>query len=45
MIIVGNLTTDVMPKDIDEKFRFEPMGCIQVKGIQRAINALKVIYK
>jgi adenylate cyclase len=44
-IIVSSLTTDVMPKHVDEKFCFEPMGCIQVKGIQRAINALKVKYK
>jgi len=44
-IIISSLTTDVMPKHVDEIFCFEPMGCIQVKGIQRAINALKVIYK
>ncbi len=44
-IIVSSFTTDVLPAHGDLGVSFEPMGCIRVKGIQRDINALKVIYK
>jgi adenylate cyclase len=44
-IIVSSFTTDVLPAGADLGVSFEPMGCIRVKGIQRDINALKVIYK
>ena len=43
-IVVSSLTTDVIPPNAELIVRFEPMGTLRVKGIQREINPLKVIY-
>jgi class 3 adenylate cyclase len=44
-IVVSSLTTDVIPPNIEIAVRFEPMGSLRIKGIQREINPLRVIYK
>jgi class 3 adenylate cyclase len=44
-IVVSSLTTDVIPPNIDIAVSFEPMGSLRIKGIQREINPLRVIYK
>ncbi len=44
-IVVSSFTTDVIPAHTDLGVSFEPMGSIKVKGIQREIHPLKVIYR
>ncbi|HDP25015.1 MAG TPA: GAF domain-containing protein [Deltaproteobacteria bacterium] len=43
-IIVSSLTTEVIPTDVTMPVRFENMGSLKIKGIQREINAIKVLY-
>jgi class 3 adenylate cyclase len=43
-IILSSNTVELIPKTATVAVGFEPMGCVRVKGIQRDISALKVIY-
>ncbi|MGC9323591.1 MAG: adenylate/guanylate cyclase domain-containing protein [Desulfomonilia bacterium] len=43
-IIVSSLTTEVIPTDVTLSVQFENMGSLRIKGIQREINAIKVLY-
>ncbi len=44
-IIISNVTMDMIPSGSDIHASFEPMGAIRVKGIQRDVNPMKVIYR
>ncbi len=44
-IIVSNITSENIPEESDLQVSFEPMGAIRVKGIQRDVSPLKVIYR
>ncbi|HQG32677.1 MAG TPA: adenylate/guanylate cyclase domain-containing protein [Deltaproteobacteria bacterium] len=44
-IIISNVTSENIPEGTDLDVSFEPMGAIRVKGIQRDVSPLKVIYR
>lgn len=44
-IIISNMTSENIPEESDVKVLFEPMGAVRVKGIQRDVSPLKVIYR
>jgi class 3 adenylate cyclase/putative methionine-R-sulfoxide reductase with GAF domain len=44
-IIISNVTSENIPEGPDLKVSFEPMGAIRVKGIQRDVSPMKVIYR
>lgn len=44
-IIISNVTRESIPEEPRLKVSFEPMGAIRVKGIQRDVNPMKVIYR
>ncbi|HNU75480.1 MAG TPA: adenylate/guanylate cyclase domain-containing protein, partial [Deltaproteobacteria bacterium] len=44
-IIVSNITTEMIPIGSGISVSFEPMGTIRVKGIERDVSPMKVIYR
>lgn len=44
-IVVSNVTTEMIPREIDISVTFEPMGTIRVKGIERDVNPMKAIFR
>jgi class 3 adenylate cyclase len=43
-IVVSNSTVEGIPEGASLEVSFEPMGAVRVKGIQRDVNPMKVIF-
>ncbi len=43
-IIISSITKEMIPEESGIAMSFEPMGTIRVKGIERDVNPMKVLY-
>jgi len=43
-IIISSITKDMIPQGTDSGVEFGPMGAIQVKGISKEVNPLRILY-
>jgi class 3 adenylate cyclase/putative methionine-R-sulfoxide reductase with GAF domain len=44
-IIISNVTSESIPEGSELDVSFEPMGAVRVKGIQRDVSPMKVVYR